>query len=108
MWLLSVYILTKTTVKQHECGVSLLLSKFRNNLLKVQIIYTYQHPKTQGIEKKVAKHNSIITTSVPTEDGPPKNTVIKEWGKRLQQQKQQHKQQQFCRSVDRTTCLPCM
>ena len=52
--------------------VSLLLSKFRNNLPKVQIIYMYQHPKIQGIEKKVAKHNSIITTTVPTEDGPQK------------------------------------
>ena len=52
--------------------VSLLLSKFRNNLHKVQIIYMYQHPKIQGIETKVAKHNSIITTSVPTEDGPQK------------------------------------
>ena len=55
--------------------VSLLLSKFRNNLHKVQIIYMYQHPKIQGIETKVAKHNSIITTSVPTEDGPQKKTV---------------------------------
>ena len=52
--------------------VSLLLSKFRNNLHKVQIIYMYQHPKIQGIEKKVAKHNSIITTTVLTEDGPQK------------------------------------
>ena len=61
--------------------VSLLLSKFRYNLPKVQIIYMYQHPKIQGIEKKVAKHNSIITTSVPTEDGPQK-TQSKERGKK--------------------------
>ena len=43
----------------------MLLSKFRNNLPKVNIIYMYQQPKIRGIEKKVAKHNSIITTSVP-------------------------------------------